>query len=130
MKESPGFFAPQLFVKDVAAAIEFYKKAFDAIELRRWSNEDGSVHVAELSLQDNLFHLHEEVQRASELSPHTAKGTTVVIGWFVNDPAAVMLKAVAAGGKEVHPVKDYEYGYRQGSLTDPFGHHWLLEKKL
>jgi uncharacterized glyoxalase superfamily protein PhnB len=38
--------------------------------------------------------------------------------------------AVAAGGKEISPVKDYEYGYRQGTIQDPFGHHWLLEKRI
>ena len=26
------------------------------------------------------------------------------------------------------PVIDYEYGYRQGEIKDPFGHHWIIEK--
>jgi PhnB protein len=49
---------------------------------------------------------------------------------FVDDPSAMMKKAVAAGGREIQPVKDYDYGYRQGSLSDPAGHHWLIQKKL
>ncbi|HEV8273689.1 MAG TPA: hypothetical protein VGQ04_20395 [Chitinophagaceae bacterium] len=52
------------------------------------------------------------------------------LGLFVDDPHAVMAKAVAAGGTEIDPVQDYYYNYRQGCLGDPFGHHWLIEKKI
>ena len=111
-------------------SIEFYQKAFDAKELRRWSNDDGSVHVAEMKIENALFHLHEEVGRDSNLSPQTLGGTSVILGLFVDDPDAVMTKAVAAGATETNPMKDYEYGYRQGSITDPFGHHWTIEKSI
>ena len=98
--------------------------------MRRRTNDDGSVHVAELTIDGALFHLHEEVSRISELSPETLKATTIAIGLFVSDPHAVMAKAVAAGGTEIDPVTDYDYNYRQGCLADPFGHHWLIEKKI
>jgi PhnB protein len=130
MEKNKTFFAPMIYLKQVAPAIEFYKKAFDAIELRRWSNDDGSVHVAEMSINGALFHLHEEATRKNELSPATLKGTSIAIGLFVNDPHTMMAKAVAAGGTEIEPVKDYDYNYRQGCVADPFGHHWLIEKKL
>ena len=90
MKENTTFFAPMIYLKKVAPAIEFYKNAFDAIVLRQWDNDD----------------------------------------LFVEDPHAVMAKAVEAGGTEIDPVKDYDYDYRQGCLGDPFGHHWLIEKKI
>jgi len=64
------------------------------------------------------------------MSPVTLKGTTIAIGLFVNDPNSVMAKALAAGGTVLDPVKDYDCQYRQGCLADPFGHHWLIEKKL
>ena len=130
MKEKTTFFAPMIYLKKVAPAIEFYKNAFDAIVLRQWNNEDGSVHVAEMSVHGAMFHLHEEITRINELSPGTLKGTSISIGLFVDDPYAVMAKAVAAGGTEIDPVKDYDYYYRQGCLGDPFGHHWLIEKKI
>ena len=53
-------FAPQLIIRDGAAAIEFYKTAFGALLQNRWNNEDGSVHVAELSFQGAVFHIREE----------------------------------------------------------------------
>ena len=123
-------FAPILYLNNVADAIAFYQNAFDAKELRRWSNDDGSVHVAEMTIDDTLFHLHEEVSGKAQLSPGTLGGTSVILGLFVDDPDAVILKAVAAGATESSPVKDYEYGYRQGDITDPFGHHWTIEKSI
>ena len=35
-------------------------------------------------------------------------------------------QAVAAGVKELRPVKDQFYGDRSGSIEDPFGHVWHI----
>jgi len=118
---------PMLYMKDLAAAIEFYKKAFGAHE--RWRiDHEGNVHVAEMSISPVLFRLHEEVRRENELSPHTLNATSTVIGLLVDDPDTLAAQAVAAGATELSPVQDFEYGYRQGTIRDPFGHHWCLEK--
>jgi len=119
-----------LYMESPAAAIEFYKNAFGAVEQWRVSNEDGSVHVAEMTIETAVFRFHEEVTRVRELSPATLGGTSVVIGLLVADPHAVAAKAVAVGAEEISPVTDYEYGYRQGTVKDPFGHYWQVEKKL
>jgi PhnB protein len=130
MSSATTFFAPQLFIKSGVKDISFYTKAFDAIELRRFSNEDGSLHVAELSIHGQLFHLHEEKTPAGHLSPEDAKGTTVLVGLFVPDVDAVMEKAIAAGATVLSPATSYDYGYRQAGIKDPFGHHWLIEMKI
>jgi PhnB protein len=76
-------FAPMLYLNNVSDASAFYIKTFNAKELRRWSNDDGSVHVAEMMIEDALFHLHEQVSGERELSPGTLGGTCVVLGLFV-----------------------------------------------
>jgi PhnB protein len=129
MENNSIILAPMLYLKDVAAAIDFYKNAFTAVERWHVSNPDGSVHVAEMIIGDALFRMHEEVSRDNNFSPGTAEGTTVVIGLLVPDPDAMAAKAAAAGGTIISPVRDYEYGYRQGTIEDPFGHHWLIEKR-
>ena len=128
--EPSAKFVPMLYFTDVAKAMEFYKKAFNATELHRWSNDDGSVHVAEMKIEAALFHLHQEVSHKTECSPEKLGGTTVVIGLFVADPDGVSARAVAAGATLTSPVQDYDYGYRQGSITDPLGHHWIIEKSI
>jgi len=40
----------------------------------------------------------------------------------------VFNKAIAAGATVTTQIKDFEYGYRQGNFTDPFGQHWTIEK--
>jgi len=124
------FFAPHLTVKNVLAEVEFCQAAFGAVELRRFSNPDGSLHVAEMAIDGALFHLHDERPGSGELSPLTLKGTTSSIGLFVKDPAATVARAVAAGGRETSAVQDYDYGYRQGTVADPAGHLWLIQKKI
>jgi PhnB protein len=124
------FFAPHLALKNVKAGMEFYQKAFGAKELRKWSNDDGSVHVAEMEINGAMFHMHEETQRSNQLSPETVKATTMLVGLFVPDPDRLMKRAVDAGGTISSPIQDYDYGYRQGVITDPFGHQWLIQKKI
>jgi len=64
------------------------------------------------------------------LEPITANGVTTVIGLFVPNVEEVMQKGITAGAIEISPVKDHEYGYRQGMFKDPFGHYWQIQKKI
>ena len=129
-KHAPTHFAPHLAIKVLLPAIEFYKKAFGAVELRRFSNPDGSVHVSELEIGGAMFHLHEETPKSKQLSPETVNAVTSLIGMFVNDVHAVVNSAEQAGAKVTNPVQDFEYGLRQGIVEDPFGHQWLIQKKI
>jgi PhnB protein len=125
------FFAPQLFIASGVKDIDFYIKGLGAIELRRFLNdEDGSVHVAELSIGGALFHLHEERPEKGQFDAIKNKGVTCIVGLFVEDVDELIKQAIAAGATLVNPAQDYEYGYRQGEIRDPFGHLWLIQKKI
>lgn len=124
------FFAPQLTIKVLAPAIEFYKKVFNAKEVRLFKNDDGSIHVAEMEIDGAIFHIHEETPRTNHLSPETTKAVSVIIGLFVDDVHAVVKRAQAEGAEIISPVTDWEYGLRQSTFADPWGHHWLIEKKI
>ena len=130
MEKQELHFAPHLAIKVLRPAISFYEKAFKAKTIRTWDNPDGSIHVAEMALGNRLFHLHEETTRNNQLSPETTASTTVVIGVFTTTPDELFNSAIAAGGTSGSPMQDYEYGYRQGTLVDPFGHQWLIQKRL
>jgi len=128
-KENKTFFAPELHIPNGTVSIDFYTK-FGAAEHFVLRNEDGSIHVAELEINGALFHLHETMSWFEALEPIRAKGTTCVIGLFVEDVNEVFTKALAAGAIEISPVTDHEYGYRQGMFKDPFGHFWQIQKKI
>ncbi len=123
-------FAPQLYIQSGVRNLEFYSKAFEAIELRRWTNDDESIHVAELSINGAMFHLHEESLKSGGFSPEKYNGTTAIIGLFVSDVDVLMNRAIAAGATEISAAQDYDYGYRQGQIKDPFGHIWMIESKI
>jgi len=129
-ENNKSYFAPQLFINNGVRDISFYEKAFGATELRRFSNDDGSIHVSELSIHGAIFHLHEVTAKPNFFSPQKHNGTTILIGLFVSDVDALMNNAIAAGATEISAATDYEYGYRQGQFKDPFGHYWLIQKRI
>lgn len=110
--------------------VSFYEKAFGAVEVRRFSNDNGTIHVSEFVIGDAVFHLHEDAFNGRHSSPHKHNGTTVTIGLFVDDVQTVFDQAIAAGAELISPVTDYEYQMRQGEIRDPFGHLWQIQKDL
>jgi PhnB protein len=121
--------APILSVRNGAAAIEFYKKAFGAEELFRVEAPDGAV-VAQLAVGGAEFWLGDESPEHQNFSPDTLGGGTVRMSLVVEDPDTLFDQAVKAGARVVSPMKDERYGWRIGRIADPFGHHWEIGKPL
>ena len=117
---------PYLVVKGAASAIDFYKKAFDAIELMRMASPDGRVGHAEIRIGDSPIMLADEFPEMGFKGPDSLGGSAVGILLYVKDVDTLFNQAVAAGGKVSRPVKDQFYGDRSGTLTDPFGHVWTI----
>jgi len=116
---------PYLGVEKAAEAIEFYKKAFGAIEAMRLDMPDGRVGHAELRIGDSPIMLGSPCDESAFGSPrdgHTSVGLHV----YVNDVDAQYKQAIAAGGTPISEPKDQFYGDRSGTLKDPFGHVWFL----
>jgi PhnB protein len=47
----------------------------------------------------------------------------------VDDPQAVVQRAVSLGATEYIPVQK-DHGWLLGRIEDPFGHHWEVGKPL
>jgi PhnB protein len=123
-------FMPELAISNGTTNVDFYKQAFNAEEFLRVNNDDGSIHVVVFKVDEAMFALHELTQWSRTILPDAEKGGTVTIGLMVDDVHAVVSRAVAAGAKLIEPVTDHEYGWRQGSILDPFGHRWQIQKIL
>jgi len=123
-------FAPLLTIRNGVKDLGFYKTAFGAVEHMRLNNDDGSVHVAEFFIDDAMFHVHEVTNSSKMVSPEKYNAGTVTIGLMVANVHTVFEQAITAGATIVSPVTDYEYGYRQGTLEDIFGHQWLIECRI
>jgi PhnB protein len=120
--------APMLSVRNGARAVEFYQAAFGAVEVFRVEDPTGAV-VARLSILGAEFWVADESPAHQNFSPESLGGGTVRLILTVSDPDAMCARAVAAGAREVVPVKD-EYGWRLGRVVDPYGHHWEIGHPL
>jgi PhnB protein len=117
---------PYLIVNDGTRALDFYKRAFGAIELMRFAAPGGKVGHAEIKIGDSPIMLSDEAPEMDARSPQAFGGTPVSIVLYVEDVDATFKQAVAAGARVQRPVEDKFYGDRSGSVTDPFGHVWHL----
>jgi PhnB protein len=117
---------PYLTVSNGAKAIEFYQKAFGAVEEMRMAAPDGKIGHAELKIGTARFMLSDEYPEMGVRSPESIGGSPVALHLYVEDVDATFAQAVAAGAKVVRPVEDQFYGDRAGKLVDPFGHSWFL----
>ena len=117
-----------LAVKGADKAIDFYKKAFGAIEIGRVIMPDGSVGHAELEIGDSKIMLAEENEQWGNLSPQSVGGSPVSLCLYVKDVDNVFNAALKEGAKVIGDmtVKDQYHGDRSGSITDPFGHKWVI----
>jgi PhnB protein len=117
---------PYLVVNGAAAAIDFYKKAFGAIELFRLPGPGGKIGHAEIKIGDSPIMLADEHPEVGARSPHSYGGSPISILLYFEDVDAVFKEAVAAGAKVERPVADQFYGDRSGGVKDPFGHIWFI----
>jgi PhnB protein len=123
---------PRLVVRNGAAAIEFYRKAFGAEELgERFTGPDGEVIHAEVRIGDSVVMISDEGDNGSPAkSPESLGGVvSAIMATYWDDVDAAWQRAVAAGAEVVYPLEDQFYGDRGGRLRDPFGQQWMLSQR-
>jgi uncharacterized glyoxalase superfamily protein PhnB len=113
-----------------AQAIDFYKKAFDAVEMFRLPGADGKLLHGHIRIGDSNIMLADEHPNWGAFGPKTLRGTPVSMYLYVEDAEAAAARAVAAGAKLVMPVMDMFYGDRCGQVEDPFGHRWSIATRV
>lgn len=117
---------PHLVCAGAAEAIEFYRKAFNAVELLRLPGAQGKLMHACIRIGDSNIMLADEFPDWGSFGPKALKGSPVTIHLYVEDVDAFVKQAVAAGAKITMPVADMFWGDRYGQLEDPFGHRWSV----
>jgi PhnB protein len=107
--------------------IEFYKKAFGAVEKRRAPGPDGtSIMHAELRVGDSIILLNDEFPDMGALSPLASNTTPVTLHLYVEEADKQFQQALSAGAEVVMPLEDQFWGDRYGVVKDPSGHHWSI----
>jgi PhnB protein len=117
---------PHLVCAGAAHALDFYARAFGAVEVSRLTGPDGRVMNAQLRIGDSMLMVCDEYPEHGGLGPRSLKGSPVTVHLYVADVDASFDRAVAAGATaEMAPAPMF-WGDRYGQLQDPFGHRWSL----
>jgi len=119
-----------LTLKDAAAAIEFYKKAFGATEVMRLIGPGTRIGHAEIRIGNSKIYLSDEFPDFGSVAPQRLGGSPVKMDIIVDDVDAVAARAIAAGAKEIRAIQDQFYGMRTGQVADPFGYVWNISTVL
>jgi PhnB protein len=120
----------QLSVRRGREAVRFYEAAFGAREIYRVGGTDEHEEVvAQLAVGDTSFWIADESPEHGNFSPETLGGSTTRLLLVVQDPRAVVERAVELGATLIRPVES-EHGWLLGRIEDPFGHHWEIGKAL
>jgi PhnB protein len=118
--------APYLCVDGAAAAIDFYREVFGAIERVRSDGPDGRIGHAEVEIGTGVVLLCDEYPDMGYVAPPTLGGTPVTMHVYVEDVDATFARALAAGATELGAPQTQFYGDRAGQFLDPFGHRWYV----
>ena len=113
-------------VHDCAGAIEFYKKAFGAVEEGERYPWEGKIGHAEIRVGDARIMMADEFEEHNR-SPRQLGGTPVMLSLDVDNCDAWTERAVSAGAEIIKAPTTEPYG-RLSKIRDPYGHVWFLHQ--
>lgn len=124
---------PRLVVRDGAAAIAFYAQAFGAEEVgERFTGPTGELIHAEVRIGDSIVMITDEAEDGAPARSPAALGGAVsaIMVTYWEDVDLAWQRALGAGAEVLYPLADQFYGERGGRLRDPFGHQWMLSRRI
>ncbi len=125
-----GTVTPHLVINGAAQALDFYKKAFNAKEVRRQPMPDGKIMHAEMRIGDSILMLADEFPGSDMKAPTSIGTTTTVLHIYSNNVDKLWQQATAAGAKVAMPLDNQFWGERYGQLLDPYGHRWSVSMRV
>ena len=128
MSDTPALHGvmPYLTVVGGKAAIEFYTRAFGAVEFARNTADDGErIMNSHLGINGGSMMLSDDFPEFRGGAPGPAPAG-VTLHLHVDDADRWWARAVDAGCTIKMPLADQFWGDRYGQLSDPFGHTWSI----
>jgi PhnB protein len=114
--------SPYLIVAGAARTIDFLRRVFDAVELRRFSDDAGGIVHAEVRIDDSVVMIADGNEGWPPIQSH--------VHVYVKDVDAVYRAALAAGAASVQePVKKDDEDKR-GGVRDDGGTTWWIASRV
>lgn len=116
---------PYLAVANAREAIAWYTEAFGAAVVgQTYEMDDGRIGHAELQIGDGVFYLADEYPEMGLKAP-APKSVSVSLMLHVADADATLALARERGAQVQREAYE-NYGTRNATILDPFGHRWML----
>ncbi len=115
---------PSLTLDNAATTIEWYKKAFGAVEVGRHLGPDGKVVHAEITIGKSRIMMNDVMMGGK--GPKAYGGSPASLWIYSEDCDALFNRAVSAGATVQMPLADQFWGDRGGCVADPEGYSWWI----
>jgi uncharacterized glyoxalase superfamily protein PhnB len=116
---------PAMTIDGASEAIEFYKKAFGAVERDRAVDPSGKkIWHASIRIGDSTVFLNDPFPEMGSVA------TTSSLWIYTDGVDAAFKRAVDAGAQVRMPVADMFWGDRMGALMDRWGNRWTLAQHI
>ena len=127
---SPSTIMPAMRYRNAPVAIDWLCQVFGFERHAVYSNPDGTIAHAELTIGGGMIMLgsakDDEYGRGfkspGEVGGVETRGSYIVVA----DADAVYARAQAANATIVRPIQNTDYGSREFSLKDPEGNSWSV----
>jgi PhnB protein len=114
--------APYLIVDGAERTIEFARRAFDALELRRFPAQNGAIMHAEIRIDDTVVMLADGGPGWPPVPAH--------VHVYVRDVDDTYRRALAAGATPVQEPVKKDDDDKRGGVKDAGGTTWWIATKV
>jgi uncharacterized glyoxalase superfamily protein PhnB len=116
-----------IYLQNAAAALDYYRLAFGAVELKRVPGVYGTIAHAEMRIGDTVVVVVDQLAGSGGGRAGTgAVSPRVELALYSEDADAVYERAIELGATVTLPIGDVFWGDRYGKVMDPFGQVWAL----
>jgi PhnB protein len=114
--------SPYLIVDGANATIEFLRRVFGAVEIRRFANPAGKIMHAEVRIDDTVVMIADGVDGWPPAPSH--------VHVYVPDVDATYGRALEAGATSVQEPVKKEDADKRGGVKDSGGTTWWIGTKI
>ncbi|MGH2569268.1 MAG: VOC family protein [Bacteroidota bacterium] len=114
--------SPYLIVKDANGTIEFLKRIFGAVELRRYPDAEGKIMHAEVRIDDTVLMLADSAEAWPAVPSH--------VHIYVKDVDATYKQSLEAGATSVQEPVKKEDEDKRGGVKDAGGTTWWIATRV
>ncbi|MEL6937708.1 MAG: VOC family protein [Cyanobacteria bacterium J06598_1] len=114
--------SPYLIVEGAVATIQFLVQAFDAVELRRISDDAGKLKHSEVRLDDTVLMIADRGENWPAMPSH--------VHIYVEDVDVTYVRALDAGAISVQAPVQQDDEDKRGGVKDAGGTTWWIATKV